>query len=107
MVGWDFGTEILYNEGRGAIFHEMELVSLTGRQALGSNPTIWTQYTTDGVTWSQEKQISLGTTGDRAKRLCWFRQGSMRNWRAQRFRGTSDAHMSVTRLELKLEPLAV
>lgn len=107
VVGWDFGTEILYNEGRGAIFHEMELVSLTGRQALGANPTIWTQYTTDGVTWSQEKQISLGTTGDRAKRLCWFRQGAMRNWRAQRFRGTSDAHMSVTRLELKLEPLAV
>jgi hypothetical protein len=106
-IGWIFGTSIVYNEGRGVLFNELELVALTGRAEFGVDPTIWTQYTLDGVTWSQEKPISAGLRGDRLKRLCWFRQGSMRNWRAQRFRGTSDAHMSVTRLEVKLEPLAV
>jgi hypothetical protein len=30
----------------------------------------------------------------------------MRNWRIQKFRGTSDAHMSVIRLEMSLEKLA-
>lgn len=107
VVGWNFGTQILYNEGRGAIFHELELVGLTGRCAPGVNSTIWTQYTTDGVTWSQEKAISAGIQGDRSKRLVWFRQGLMRNWRAQRFRGTSDAHVSITRLEARIEPLSV
>lgn len=29
-VGWEFGTLIVYNEGRGAIFHGLELVGLPG-----------------------------------------------------------------------------
>jgi hypothetical protein len=31
----------------------------------------------------------------------------MRNWRVQRFRGTSDAQLSFVRLEAQLEPLEV
>lgn len=105
-VGWHFGTQIVYNEGRGAIFHEMELVALTGNVALGENPTIWTQYTVDGETWSVEKPISAGVQGARTKRLVWLQQGHMQNWRSQRFRGTSDAHIAVSRLEARVEPLA-
>jgi hypothetical protein len=30
----------------------------------------------------------------------------MRNWRIQRFRGDSDAHVSYVRLEAQIEPLA-
>lgn len=105
VVGWDFGTQILYNEGNGAIIHAVELVALTGRAALGANPTVWTSYSIDGVTWSQERPISAGKQGDRAKRLQWRNQGKMRNWRIQRFRGTSDAQASFARLELTVEPL--
>jgi hypothetical protein len=105
-VGWDFGTQILYNEGNGAIIHAVELVALTGRAAFGVNPTIWTSYSIDGVTWSVERPISAGKQGDRAKRLQWRNQGKMRNWRIQRFRGTSDAQASFARLELTVEPLA-
>ena len=104
-IGWDFGTTIVYNESRGAIFHRLELVSLTGRVLLGVDPTIWTQYSIDGVTWSQEKPIKIGKQGDRNKRLVWFQQGHMRNWRIQKFRGTSDSHVSIARLEATLEPL--
>lgn len=106
QVRWEFGTLIVYNESNGAIFNEMELVSLTGSVALGENPQISTSYSLDGQTYSQEKFISVGTIGNRKKRLAWFQQGHMRNWRIQRFRGDSDAHVSYVRLEAQIEALA-
>lgn len=105
-VRWEFGTTILYNEGRGAIIQNLELVGLTGSVAFGEDPTISTSYSIDGQTWSQLKFIKCGTQGQRAKRLVWFQQGWMRNWRIQRFQGTSDAHISIARLEAQIEPLA-
>lgn len=105
--GWEFGTFIVYNEGRGAIFHELELVALTGNAAFGNDPTIWTSYTIDGQTWSQEHPRTAGKQGERLKRINWLQQGFMRNWRAQKFRGTSDSHMAIARLEARLEPLNV
>jgi len=105
-VRWEFGTTIVYNEGRGAIIQNLELVGLTGSAAYGVEPTINTSYSTDGQTFSQQKFINAGLTGQRAKRLVWFQQGWMRNWRIQRFQGTSDAHMSFARLEAAIEPLA-
>lgn len=104
-VRWEFATPLVYNEGRGALFHEIELVALTGSQAFGDEPYITTSYTLDGMAWSNPVAISAGTWGERAKRLCWFRQGHMRNWRAQRFEGDSDAHAAFMRLEARLEPL--
>lgn len=107
VVRWEFGTQIIYNESRGAIFHELELVTLSGRVALTANTTVATSYSTDGETWSQEKVISAGNQGDRAKRLVWFGQGAMSTWRIQRFRGDSTAHLSFLRLEAAIEPLGV
>ena len=106
QVRWEFGTLIVYNESNGAIFNEMELVSLTGSVALGDNPQISTSYSLDGQSYSQEKFIAVGTIGNRKKRLAWFQQGHMRNWRIQRFRGDSDAHVSYVRLEAQIEALA-
>ena len=105
QVRWEFGTLIVYNESNGAIFNKLELVSLTGSVALGKNPQISTSYSVDGKAYSQERSISVGTIGSN-KRLCWFQQGHMRNWRIQRFRGDSDAHVSFIRLEAQIEPLA-
>lgn len=106
VVRWEFGTLIVYNEGRGAIFNELELVALTGRVALGVNPTISTSYSVDGMAWSQDRSIRAGTTGNSRKRLVWLQQGHMRNWRVQRFRGDTQAHLSFARLEARLEALA-
>ena len=106
IVRWEFGTLIVYNEGNGAIFNEMELVSLTGSVAIGVNPIISTSYSTDGQSWSQDRGIRVGTTGNSRKRLAWFQQGHMRNWRIQRFRGDTQAHLSFIRLEAQIEPLA-
>jgi hypothetical protein len=106
IVYWEFGTMIVYNEGNGVIFNELELVSLTGSVALGSNPTITTSYSTDGMSFSQERAVKVGTTGSTKKRLVWFQQGHMRNFRIQRFKGNSQAHLSFMRLEAQLDPLA-
>jgi hypothetical protein len=106
IVRWEFGTQIIFNDTNGAIFNRLELVALPGRVALGIDPTISTSYSVDGVNWSQEKYISVGKVGNTEKRLVWFQQGHMKNWRIQRFKGTSQAHVSFARLEAQLEPLA-
>ena len=107
LNGWEFATIITYNKSLGLIFHEMELIALTGNAIFGTDPSIWTSYTEDGLTWSQERVCKAGLTGVRGKRLSWLQQGRMRQWRAQKFRGTSDAQLSVARLEARVEPLAV
>lgn len=104
-ITWEFGTSIVYNEGRGAIFHQLELVALPGRVPLGADPVIWTSYSVDGETWSLERACRAGYQGQRRKRLVWLGQGSMQTWRVQRFRGTSDAHIAFARLEAQLEGL--
>lgn len=103
---WEFGTEIVYNASRGALFTELELVCLTGRTALGGDPQISTAYSVDGSTWSQPKSVRVGKIGDRTRRIVWFQQGLMQNWRAQRFWGDSQAHIAIARLEAQLEPLS-
>jgi hypothetical protein len=104
-IGWEFGTQFLYAEGNGAIVHELELVSLPGRVVLGADPVVWTSYSIDGETWSQERATPAGKQGQRNKRIAWRKQGKMQHYRAQKFRGTSDAHLTVARLEVALEPL--
>ena len=104
---WEFSTSIVYNDSLGAIFNELELVCLTGRVSSTADPLITTSYSVDGESWSQDKAIRAGRQGERVKRLVWFQQGHMDSWRIQRFRGNSDAFLTVARLEARLEPLAV
>lgn len=106
-VGWEFGTTMMYNASMGAIINMMELVCLPGRVAFGTDPVVWTSYSEDGETWSQERSCKAGKQGDRNKRLTWLRQGRMANYRIQKFRGTSDAHLSFPRLEVQVEALSV
>lgn len=105
LNGWDFGTLVVYNEGRGMIVHELELVALPGRVALGDAPVVWTASSVDGETWSQEHPCGAGEQGDRTKRIHWLGQGVVNNWRIQRFRGTSDCHVAFARLEARIEGL--
>lgn len=105
-IGWQFGTKIAYNDSKGYIVNELELVALTGRVAVGTNPRIYTEYSEDGEIYSNPRFIRAGKTGNRKKRLAWRNQGRTRNWRVQRFTGDSDAHISFARLEAELEPLA-
>lgn len=106
-VTWRFDTPILHNAGKSAIIHSLELVALTGVINLGLNPKVATQWSRDGVTWSDPRYISVGKIGERAKRLLWLMQGRLDTWRVQRFTGDSVAHCSFLRLEAEMEPMAV
>lgn len=106
-VHWEFTTPIIYNGGRGAQVHELELVALTGSVDLSDDPMISTSYSVDGETWSQPRYIRAGKRGERLKRLVWSRQGQFSNWRVQRFQGDTRAHLAFARLEAQMEALAV
>lgn len=110
-VRWEFGTMVLYNEGKSAIVHELELICLTGRVVAGKDPTVSTAWSADGETWSQEAFCRIGKQGERVLKISWLDQGVLGGEgaaiRAQRFRGDSQAHISVARLEATLEALNV
>jgi hypothetical protein len=105
VIGWEFGTMAVYAGGNDAIVLELELAALPGRVAFGKDPVIWTSYTLDGETWSQERAISCGKQGERQKRLMWRNQGKLSHYRMQKFRGTSDARVTFAALEMQIEPL--
>lgn len=105
-VRWELSTPIVYNDSAGGLFHELELVALTGTNIpLGPEPTISTSYSDDGQNWSPSKSILAGVEGQTTKRLVWFKQGRMENMRIQRFQGNSNAHIPVIRLQARVEPL--
>jgi len=106
VIGWDFGTTVMYLDGDDGIIHELELVCLPGRAAFGAEPTVWTSSSRDGLTWGPELPKSPGKFGERTKRLVWRQQGRIRHYRMQRFRGTSEAHLTMARLEVQIEPMA-
>ncbi len=105
VVGHEFATQMLFAEGMNAILHDIELVTLPGRNAFLTNPVIWTSYSIDGLLWSEEKSISIGSKGAYAKRLRWFNQGLVNHKRVQKFRWLSDAQLSVLRLDINFEAL--
>jgi hypothetical protein len=106
QVRWEFGTLIVYNESNGAIFNRLELVSLTGSVALGTNPQISTSYSTDGLAWSQDRSISVGTIGNTAKRLAWFQQGTCATGASSDSVATAMPMYHSCRLEAQIEALA-
>ncbi len=101
LFEWRFDTPVVYNEGRGAVIHELELVSLASQSG-----DVCTQYSVDAVQWSQPRWVKAGAFGQTNKRLSWRQQGILRNWRIQRFSGWSDARVVPTRLEARVEALA-
>lgn len=105
IVRWEFHTGILYNKSRQAIIKEIELVCLTGRVALEADPSIWMSHTEDGRTYSQPRFVKVGKQGDRTLPVIYLNCGLIRNWRIQRFQGTTDSHLSIARLEAEIEPL--
>jgi hypothetical protein len=53
-VGWEFSTIFAYNEGKGFIVHELELVGLPGRGVAANGASAFASFTRDGETWSPE-----------------------------------------------------
>lgn len=104
IVDLEFSIPIVYNQSKGAIFHQLELIALTGNVAINKNPSISTEYSIDGKTWSNKRFKYAGKIGQN-KRIAWLQNGYMRNMRMQRFITNSDCHVSFLTLEANIEPL--
>jgi len=104
-IKWQFGTDIIYNEGRGVIIHSLELVCLTGSAALGADPVVTMEHSIDGLTWSQPIPTPAGKQGDRNIRVEWRKLGRFEQFQIQRFSGSSDTHIAIARLQAKLQGL--
>ena len=107
VVGCQFDTTLIYNEGKGALVRSMELIGLPGRAQLGDAPVIYASRTIDGLTYSDEKPVSIGNHGQYTKRMQWRSFGKFRNFCGVRFRFAHDSIVAFTRLECDFEGLAV
>lgn len=105
VAGGQFDTMMLFNQGKGAIVHSLELVCTAGRAPGDDDPTVFHSYTVDGLNWSQERQARIGSAGQTQQRVVFRHCGMMRSFRGERFRWANAAPVSWTRLEAELEPL--
>jgi hypothetical protein len=105
-VVWEFMTPIAYGEGNGFFIDQIDLVALTGATQFGADAVIEMDYTEDGELFSAKQPKSLGSIGDRRAPIRWLKQGRADEWRAYRFRGDSNARLSIARLDAKLVPAA-
>jgi len=113
-VPWQFDTQIVYNEGRGALFNELELVRLPGRQSVNpidgpanTDATVFYSYTDNGLQWSNPQSSLKTRPGMTDARTCWRRLGRMSQWRGIRLRGMNNPYPDAfARLEAQLEPLS-
>lgn len=103
-AGWQFDTQLLYNQSKGAIVHSLELTGLPGRGTTG-DPTAFMSYTLDGETWSMERASRMGKKGNRTKRIVWNNHKRFRNYMGLRFRGGSSALAGFSGLNAELEAL--
>lgn len=103
---WEFCTQFLYNEGRGAIVHAVELVGLPGRVPFGKKGVVFFSCTRDGETWGEERVASSGVFGDRRIRVQHRPHWRMSNYLGMRFRGFDSAFAGWARCEAQIEALA-
>jgi hypothetical protein len=106
VAGWRFDTVFLFNEARNFILRAVELIGLPGYAPFGVSPTMFMSTTDDGRTYSQERAISMGRAGDRAKRMESRPCRKFANYAGIRYRGANTALASVMRLEIDVEGLA-
>lgn len=92
-VAWELHTQLTYNDGKGAILHDIELVGLPGRGK--PKPVAFLSFTEDGETYTQERACSTGVRGDRQKRVQWRPHKRFSNYMGCRFRGSGTAGWAV------------
>lgn len=105
VAGWRFETTFIYNASKGGILNSLELVGLPGHAPFGVDPTCFLSVTLDGMTWGQERAISMGGFGERRKRVQWRPKRRFANYCGLRFRGANTAMASWARLEAVVEGL--
>lgn len=104
-VPWQFDTVFTFNQGMGALFHQVELAHKPG--ASGSDAVIWHQWSDDGLQFSTRRQAQTIKQGMTLARALWMACGLMRTTRVLRFNGTNDTPDSFAAVTVNVEPLLV
>ena len=105
VTGWQFDTGLLFNENGRGIVNSLELIGIPGRAPVGSDPRAFMSYTIDGSTWSQERAISTGAAGQRAKVMQWRHAFRFNRWASVRFRGADEGMAAFARLDAAVQAL--
>lgn len=87
---WQFDTRLLYNQGMGAIVHDLELVGLPGRGETGS---VMLSMTLDGQTWGLPRACRV-PKNNRTQRVQFNPHKRFRNYIGLRFKGSTLAGWS-------------
>lgn len=106
IVGWLLHTVFVFNETNGFILKSVELTGMPGLTPFGQDATVFMSTTEDGRTWGQERAISMGRAGDRAKRMQWRPCRKFGQYAGKRFRGANASIASFARLDVDAEGLA-
>lgn len=105
-ANWQFDVGQMYNDGKGAQVHSVELVGLPGR-GIDDDAVVFMSMTRDGRTFSVERGISMGRRGERGKRLQWRPKAMFRLYMGLRFRGMNSNMPGITACNVEAEPLSV
>ena len=106
IVEWGFDAGYIFNDARSGLLHSVELIGLPGRAPTSTGASIFLSMTRDGQTFSIERAISMGSAGQRAKRLQWRPHSRFTNYMGLRFRGYGSGMPGFSRIEADIRPLA-
>lgn len=87
------------------ILHSVELKGLPGRGPSGEEPIFWLSWTRDGETFTAERRLDGGRTGNRLRRIVWRPHARIANYAGLRFRGFNHAMPGFARCDAEMEPL--
>lgn len=102
---WQFDIFPVYNAGKSAILHQVELMGLAGRAPSGVEGRAFLSMSRDGETFSTERAVSMGKRGDRSARMQWRPHARFRQTLILRFRGYDAAMPGFASCEAEFEPL--
>ncbi len=103
---WRFDVGLIYNQAKGGIVHDLELVGLPGRVEAGDKPIAFMSSSRDaGETWGMERATATGALGQRVIRVRWSPHSRFGLYVSYRFRGISKQMAGWAALEANLEPL--
>lgn len=100
-----FDTTYGFNDGKGAIFHQVELTHKPG--APGDASVYYHSWSDDGQTFGMPRRADATSPGDTLKRAIWFNCGMMRSARVLRFSGTNSVPDSFATLNANIEALMI
>lgn len=102
-VQYQFDVGMIYGDGSPFILHSVELTGLPGR---GPEGRVFMSFTRDGETYSVERSVSTGATGDRTRRIQWRPHTKVRHYLGLRFRSFDGSMPGFSACNIDVEQLS-